>query len=317
VQVPGIALRQKLRLARRLAHLVVAYVHWGSELLDWPNADQHRAARWLVDQGVDLIVGHHPHVVQLFECLRGKPVFFSLGNHLFDQKYPATKEGIIADCRIADNRLTCGAMATRTPAGSSFPQLPAGTGEVDKTVLDAACTPTLAKGLTVAGHTLRPIPTAQAGAGSDAEYSLEAVKDGKVQWKTRPVRLLAIDTGYLAGLDGPEMLFTLERHGSPLDHEDSPRPYVYEVTSQGLLARWRGTALAWPLLDAALLPGEAGVLCALHRGDSYLTPDPRTPRTRIAAYRWNGFGFSGIHTAETLSRCADLLDLPVAHKEDR
>ena len=105
--LPSVALAQRLRLARRLANLVVVYVHWGSELLDWPTTEQRRTARWLIGQGADLIVGHHPHVVQPAECLDGKPVFYSLGNHVFDQKYPATKEGALADCRIGQGRLRC------------------------------------------------------------------------------------------------------------------------------------------------------------------------------------------------------------------
>jgi poly-gamma-glutamate synthesis protein (capsule biosynthesis protein) len=46
------------------------------------------------------------------------------------------------------------------------------------------------------------------------------------------------------------------------------------------------------------------VLCALHRGDSFLLADPATKATRIAAYRWNGFGFTGI---ETPPECEPLL----------
>ena len=73
----------------------------------------------------------------------------------------------------------------------------------------------------------------------------------------------------------------------------APRPYVYEITPTGPIARWRGSALAWPLRDAAMLPGnEDGILCALHRGDSFLALDPAHTGTRMAAYRWNGFGFA-------------------------
>jgi hypothetical protein len=338
VEVPSPLLRQKLRLARRLANLVVVYVHWGSELLDWPNAEQRSAAKWLAGQGADLIAGHHPHVVQPFECLQGKPVFYSLGNHLFDQKYPATKEGLIADCRVGASRLICGAIPTHTPTGSAFPRLDA---ESQTSGKDAgtrsdhccrdggnpsgftdshrcrgeeaalkSCSQQLSNGFTVAGYSLRPVPPSSSRHRADDEYVLEAVKDGKVRWKAQPVRLLAIDAGRLTGPEGAELLVTLERHGSPLDHEDSPRPYVYEVTARGLVARWRGTALAWPLLDAALLPGANGILCALHRGDSYLVPDPQNSRTRVAAYRWNGFGFSGVDDSTLCTRCAELFELP-------
>ena len=69
-----------------------------------------------------------------------------------------------------------------------------------------------------------------------------------------------------------EYLFTLERHFSPMDGEEGLRPCVYEAGPEGLVPKWRGTALAWPLLDAVLLPGDNGILCALHRGDSFIVP---------------------------------------------
>jgi hypothetical protein len=92
----------------------------------------------------------------------------------------------------------------------------------------------------------------------------------------------------LAGSKGPDYLFTLEEHPSSIDGEEGVRPYVYEVLAGGLVARWRGSALAWPLLDAALLPEQDGVLCALHRRDSFLVLQPTATGVRTAAYRWNG-----------------------------
>src|ERR1035438_8957475 len=122
-EIPCTALRQKLRLARSLSDMVVVFVHWGSELLEWPDTRQRAAAAWLVRNGADLIVGHHPHVVQAAECVAGRPVFYSLGNHLFDQKYPAAKQGLMADCRLHGKVLRCGGIPTIAPPGSAFPQL--------------------------------------------------------------------------------------------------------------------------------------------------------------------------------------------------
>jgi hypothetical protein len=320
VEVPSPILRRKLRLARRLANLVVVYVHWGSELLEWPNANQRRAAQWLIGHGADLIVGHHPHVIQPLECLQGKPVFYSLGNHLFDQKYPASKEGALADCRIAGEKLSCGVIATQTPADSAFPRLVETSGWTSPSTIQQkaqnVCTTRLGSDFTVAGVTLRAVPGDSTEVDGKGKISLEALQDGKSRWKTRPTELLAVDAARLEWPDGPEMLVTLEQHPSSLDHEESPRPYVYEVTSRGLVARWRGTALAWPLIDAALLSGETGVLCALHRGDSYLVPDPQTLGTRVAAYRWNGFGFSGVDEPAILQRCSELWEVPAIRLHD-
>jgi len=100
-------------------------------------------------------------------------------------------------------------------------------------------------------------------------------------------------------------LLSLERHTSSIDDEVGLRPYVYAIGPHGLIAKWRGSALAWPLIDT--VESKDGVLCALHRGDSFLMPDPATKSTRIAAYRWNGFGFTGI---ETPPECEPILRQP-------
>jgi len=285
-EIPSTELRQKLRLARNLADAVVVFIHWGSELLDWPDAEQRREAEWLVHNGADLIIGHHPHVVQEPECISGRPVFFSLGNHLFDQKYPATKRGLIADCRIQGGVLHCGAIGTTTPAGSSFP-------EPDGAVPTPPCDVSLRPPPTLSGFTLR----------ASNGYVMEGARAGARTWHSRALPLLSAEAG-------PGYLFTLERHPSTVDGEDGVRPYVYDVTDRGLVARWRGSALAWPLLDAAFLPGSNGVLCALHRRDSFLVLQPDATGARIAAYRWNGFGFSGIDDPGVAARCSALFTSP-------
>jgi len=59
-------------------------------------------------------------------------------------------------------------------------------------------------------------------------------------------------------------LVTLEKHYSSIDSAVNMRPYVYSINKNGLTAKWRGSALAWPLLDAFILPYKQ-LLCALHR----------------------------------------------------
>jgi poly-gamma-glutamate capsule biosynthesis protein CapA/YwtB (metallophosphatase superfamily) len=300
VEIPSTALRQKMRLARTLAELVVVYIHWGSELLDWPNTGQREAAGWLIQNGADLIVGHHPHVVQNPECVQGRPVFFSLGNFVFDQKYPETKEGLIADCRIRGGVLSCASIATSTPPASAIPQLSPGSALVSADALKA-CPVNLSRPLSVNGFALHG--RTMDGRDGKRRYSIEGTRDGMRPWRSQDLPLLSAEAGRLAGSNGPEYLFTLEEHPSTIDGEEGVRPYVYEALPSGLVARWRGSALAWPLLDAALLPNGDGVLCALHRRDSFLVLQPNATGVRPAAYRWNGFGFSGIDDTGILARC--------------
>ena len=296
-QVPSVEMAQKLRLARQLANLVVVSIHWGNELQDWPTDAQQQEARWLVEHGADLIVGHHPHVVQAPACVEGRPVFFSLGNHLFDQKYAETKDGMIADCRVHAGHLLCGALSTHTDETTAYPRLAGRNAAADQAL--AGCSSELGKGAEINGVTILPEPWSPAQPVDG--IILDGYQAGKLVWQSRRQALVSLQLTTSMAAD--PLLLSLERHNSSIDDEVGLRPYVYAVGRHGLIARWRGSALAWPLIDA--LESKDGVLCALHRGDSFLMPDPATKKTRIAAYRWNGFGFSGI---ETPPECEAILD---------
>ena len=283
--IPSVELAQKLRLARTLATVVVVSIHWGRELQDWPSDAQRSAAEWLVDHGADLVVGHHPHVVQRPDCVHGHPVFYSLGNHVFDQKYPETKEGLIADCTVSRTRLKCGGVRTHARRGSAMPVV---AGVANDTAL-AMCAVKLREALAVSGSSVRPAPWSPVN--DDDGVTLEGWRDGVKRWETRRVSLVSLQPELAA--DGrSKLLFALERHASEMDGEIAIRPHVYDVGEHGLVAKWRGTALAWPLIDA-VVDGE-GMLCALHRGDSFVRPNPMDTTTRTMRYRWNGFGFSAI-----------------------
>lgn len=75
--------------------VVIVYAHWGEEYL--PATDREkRLARMLVDQGADIVLGSHPHVVQEHEVYHGKHIFYSLGNLIFDQYWnDAVSHGLL------------------------------------------------------------------------------------------------------------------------------------------------------------------------------------------------------------------------------
>jgi hypothetical protein len=299
-EIPSIEVSQRIRLARELSDLVIVSIHWGSELLNWPTTEQRQQARWLVNQGADIIIGHHPHVIQPLELVSGKPVYFSLGNHLFDQKYPETKEGLIAEIRISGSVARCGAIRTQTPRGSSFPEIANGKDNEFK-----ECKLEMKAPREINGYSLRPRPSNPDNYG---ELVIEELRAGRVLWASRPAQVVSLEAGHLAGAGTPELLLSLQVHNSPIDNEQGLRPYVYELGSNGLIAKWRGSALAWPLLDALILPEEDSVICALHRGDSFITLNPGVKSRRIAAYRWNGFGFKGISDQRVTERCQKLFE---------
>jgi poly-gamma-glutamate synthesis protein (capsule biosynthesis protein) len=65
----------------------VAFIHWGNEYSLTHNRAQEAFAHILIDGGVDAVVGHHPHVVEDIGMYNGKPIFYSLGNFIFDQYF--------------------------------------------------------------------------------------------------------------------------------------------------------------------------------------------------------------------------------------
>lgn len=83
--------------------VIVVTMHWGREYSLMPlNApgvapdNPVELGRWLVDVGVDLIVGHHPHVVQGIELYKEKLIVYSHGNFMFDQEWSKeTKQGVV------------------------------------------------------------------------------------------------------------------------------------------------------------------------------------------------------------------------------
>jgi cell wall-associated NlpC family hydrolase len=87
-QIAAASVRAKLgpaiTKARSQANLVVCFVHWGIENSEKITDEQRELARWLIDRGVDLVVGSHPHCVQPLDFYHGCPIAYSLGNLVFD-----------------------------------------------------------------------------------------------------------------------------------------------------------------------------------------------------------------------------------------
>ena len=73
---------------------VVINIHWGNEYNKLPSQAQKNTAHKLIDSGADVIFGHHPHVIEPVEIYKNKPIFYSLGNFIFDQQTKETNEGI-------------------------------------------------------------------------------------------------------------------------------------------------------------------------------------------------------------------------------
>jgi len=71
--------------------------HWGIEKAYTPNETQKTVAHFAVDSGADMVIGHHPHVVQSIETYKNRIICYSLGNFCFGgNKNPSDKDAFIA-----------------------------------------------------------------------------------------------------------------------------------------------------------------------------------------------------------------------------
>ncbi|WP_216634168.1 CapA family protein, partial [Helicobacter sp. CLO-3] len=78
------------------ADVVIFTFHWGEERQHYPNATQRDIAHFAIDSGADMVVGHHPHVLQGVEEYKGKKIVYSLGNFIYGgAKNPNDKDSMI------------------------------------------------------------------------------------------------------------------------------------------------------------------------------------------------------------------------------
>ncbi|MBR4582678.1 MAG: CapA family protein [Bacteroidales bacterium] len=82
---------------------VFVMLHWGVEHISTPSHYQVRDAHRLVTAGADCIVGHHPHCLQTVETYNGVPIYYSIGNFIFDQKKPINTRAAIVTATLTAN----------------------------------------------------------------------------------------------------------------------------------------------------------------------------------------------------------------------
>ena len=91
--------------------IVLVSLHWGGEHTLQPVPQQRHEARALIDAGADALICHHTHTLQTIEQYKGRPIYYSIGNFIFDQKRPL-------------NSRACMVKVTITPQSCLFETLP-------------------------------------------------------------------------------------------------------------------------------------------------------------------------------------------------
>jgi gamma-polyglutamate biosynthesis protein CapA len=109
--------------ANTISDQQIAFVHWGDEYKSLHNASQERLAHAMVDAGADVVVGHHPHVIQDIELYKNAPIFYSLGNFIFDQYFSdEVQQGLVLDISY-ERKLSISLLPVTSIGSRSQPRL--------------------------------------------------------------------------------------------------------------------------------------------------------------------------------------------------
>lgn len=98
-----------IKEAKEKADIILVSFHWGDENKYYPNEVQKTLGRFAIDEGADIVVGHHPHVIQGIEKYKDKFIAYSLGNFCFGgNKNPKDKDTFIfqSEFTMVDKKIT-------------------------------------------------------------------------------------------------------------------------------------------------------------------------------------------------------------------
>jgi len=102
-ELPGVVparvdyVRDDIARLKQVADLVIVSFHWGKEYEHFPTPKQKLLGKTAVAAGADLVLGHHPHVLQGLSLGADGIIAYSLGNFIFDQTPEATRQGLILE----------------------------------------------------------------------------------------------------------------------------------------------------------------------------------------------------------------------------
>lgn len=98
---------QRIKDLKEFSDYIIVVPHWGLEYEGLANKEQETLAHNMVEAGADIIIAHHPHVIQNLEEYNGKEIYYSLGNFVFDQYFSQeTQEGLAVKLIISEEGLS-------------------------------------------------------------------------------------------------------------------------------------------------------------------------------------------------------------------
>jgi len=100
-----LAKRIQLFKTKHPSYLIFVCLHWGVEMKSKPTSLQIKQAHYLINNGVDIIIGHHPHIVQTIEKYKGKYIFYSIGNFIFDNNHTPANQAILTSFTLSKSKI--------------------------------------------------------------------------------------------------------------------------------------------------------------------------------------------------------------------
>lgn len=100
------AVTAAIRSAKKRYDYVIVSFHWGVEYQDDANAGQVRDAHAAIDAGADMVLAHHPHVIQAVEYYKNRLIAYSLGDFVFDHYSRKTGEAFVLDAQLGPDGVT-------------------------------------------------------------------------------------------------------------------------------------------------------------------------------------------------------------------
>ena len=329
-------MKKAVAAAKSKADLAIVSMHSGMEYASQPNGKQVAFARAAIDAGADLIIGHHPHTVQKLEKYKGKYIFYSLGNFVFDQMWSReTKEGLAVKLTLNKDGVRKIELVPVLIEDYSQPRILGETESQDIfKKLDIADIPFQRKeifywngggyqkdnqGRLVLNLTGRNKKSAWREADLDgdgeaekiilSEGKVQVLKNGKIIWQSDSA--WQIDNLILADLncDGKtEINMSLWKKGSYGDdlpfwleentEEWGSHLFIYGWRKGKISPFWCSSTLETPIKEMAAgdIDGDGKPELAILEGD-YDNPKNDCAE-RLAVWSWNGWGFFNDYRSE-------------------
>ncbi len=99
-------IKEKIKAAKQKTDILIVSLHAGNEYTQNLTKFQSDFSKAVIDAGADLVIGHHPHVVQKSEVYKNKYIFYSLGNFIFDQDFSEeTMKGLILKVIVEEKKI--------------------------------------------------------------------------------------------------------------------------------------------------------------------------------------------------------------------